>query len=138
MALTSIFIFFIYILFFKFIFFKYNDPSYMEYKILGHFPSGGQSIGVSALAWIHPRNTQDWSPLEWTGWISYNEELSSEKFNWMSILISQLSFVWKLKETERLSFLPTIRNILSLLEFSFNCRKNIILLNTKVNLGDEP
>ena len=31
---------------------------------------GGQSIGVSALASVLPMNTQAWSPLEWTGWIS--------------------------------------------------------------------
>ena len=30
----------------------------------------GQSIRVSALASFLPKNTQDWSPLEWTGWIS--------------------------------------------------------------------
>ena len=30
----------------------------------------GQSAGVSALASFLPKNTQDWSPLEWTGWIS--------------------------------------------------------------------
>ena len=34
------------------------------------FALGGQSIGVSALASVLPMNTQDWSPLEWTGWIS--------------------------------------------------------------------
>ena len=34
------------------------------------FAWGGQSIGVSALASVLPMNTQDWSPLEWTGWIS--------------------------------------------------------------------
>ena len=34
------------------------------------FAWGGQSIGVSALASVLPVNTQDWSPLEWTGWIS--------------------------------------------------------------------
>ena len=34
------------------------------------FAWGGQSIGVSALASVLPENTQDWSPLEWTGWIS--------------------------------------------------------------------
>ena len=28
------------------------------------------SIRVSALAPFLPKNTQDWSPLEWTGWIS--------------------------------------------------------------------
>ena len=31
---------------------------------------GGQSIGISALASVLPKNTQDWSPSEWTGWIS--------------------------------------------------------------------
>ena len=34
------------------------------------FSWGGQSIGVSALASVLPVNTQDWSPLGWTGWIS--------------------------------------------------------------------
>ena len=31
---------------------------------------GGQSTGVSASASVLPMNTQDWSPLGWTGWIS--------------------------------------------------------------------
>jgi len=31
---------------------------------------GGQSIGVSASTSVLPMNTQDWSPLGWTGWIS--------------------------------------------------------------------
>ena len=34
------------------------------------FSSGGQSIGVSASISVLPINTQDWSPLGWTGWIS--------------------------------------------------------------------
>ena len=34
------------------------------------FAWGGQSIGVSALASFLPMNTQDWSPLGCTGWIS--------------------------------------------------------------------
>ena len=34
------------------------------------WPSGGQSIGVSASMPVLPMNTQDWSPLGWTGWIS--------------------------------------------------------------------
>ena len=31
---------------------------------------GSQNIGVSASASVLPMNTQDWSPLGWTGWIS--------------------------------------------------------------------
>ena len=34
------------------------------------FTWGGQSTGVSALASVPPMNTQDWSTLGWTGWIS--------------------------------------------------------------------
>ena len=34
------------------------------------FACGGQSTGVSAIASLLPKNTQDWSPLGWTGWIS--------------------------------------------------------------------
>ena len=34
------------------------------------FAWGGQSIGVSAIASVLPKNTQDWSPLEWIGCIS--------------------------------------------------------------------
>ena len=34
------------------------------------FRSGGQSIGVSASTPDLPMNTQDWSHLGWTGWIS--------------------------------------------------------------------
>ena len=36
----------------------------------------GKSTGVSALASFLPKNTQDWFPLEWTGWIS----LQSKEF----------------------------------------------------------
>ena len=34
------------------------------------FASGGQNTGVSASISVLPMNTQDWSPLGWTGWIS--------------------------------------------------------------------
>ena len=38
------------------------------------FVSGGQSIGVSASTSVLPMNTQDWSPLGWTGWISLHSK----------------------------------------------------------------
>ena len=46
-----------------------------------YFPSGGQSTGVSASAWVLPMNTQDWSPLEWTGWISLQSKGLSRVFS---------------------------------------------------------
>ena len=41
-------------------------PASGSFPISQLFTSGGQSIGVSALASSLPKNTQDWSPLEWT------------------------------------------------------------------------
>ena len=41
----------------------------------------GQSTGVSALASVLPKNTQDWSPLEWTGWISLQSKGLSRVFS---------------------------------------------------------
>ena len=45
------------------------------------FVSGGQSIGVSALTSDLPMNTQDWSPSEWTGWISLQSKGLSRVFS---------------------------------------------------------
>ena len=45
------------------------------------FAWGGQSIGVSASASVLPMNTQDWSPLGWTGWISLQSKGLSRVFN---------------------------------------------------------
>ena len=43
------------------------------------FASGGQSIGVSASASVLP--IQDWSPLEWTSWISLQSKGLSRVFS---------------------------------------------------------
>ena len=45
------------------------------------FASGGQSIGVSASISVLPMNTQDWSPLEWTSWISLQYKGLSRVFS---------------------------------------------------------
>ena len=45
-------------------------PASESFPMSQLFTWGGQSIGVSALAPVLPMNTQDWSPLGWTGWIS--------------------------------------------------------------------
>ena len=53
----------------------------------GSFPTsqlfawGGQSTGVSASASVLPMNTQDWSPLGWTGWISLQSKGLSRVFS---------------------------------------------------------
>ena len=45
------------------------------------FTSGGQSSGVSASASVLPMNTQGWSPLGWTGWISLQSKELSRVFS---------------------------------------------------------
>ena len=45
------------------------------------FTSGGQSIGASASTSVLPMNTQDWSPLGWTGWISLQSKELSRVFS---------------------------------------------------------
>ena len=45
------------------------------------FASGGQSIVVSASTSVLPMNTQDWSSLGWTGWISLQSKGLSRVFS---------------------------------------------------------
>ena len=57
------------------------------------FAWGGQSIGVSVLASVLPKNTQDWSPLEWTGCSPRDSQESSPTPQFKSINSSVLSFL---------------------------------------------
>ena len=45
------------------------------------FASGGQSTGVSESASVLPMNTQDWSPLGWTIWTSFQSKGLSRVFS---------------------------------------------------------
>ena len=45
-------------------------PASGSFQMSKLFASGGPNIGVSASTSVLPRNTQNWSPLGWTGWIS--------------------------------------------------------------------
>ena len=56
-------------------------PAWGSFPISQFFTSGGQSIGVSASTSVPPMNTQDWSPLEWTGWISLMSKGLSRVFS---------------------------------------------------------
>ena len=61
------------------------------------FASGGQSIGVSALAPVLPMNIQGWFPLGWTGWISLQSKRLSRVFfstTVQKINSSALSFLY--------------------------------------------
>ena len=67
-------------------------PQYPQHQSLPMsqlFTWGGQSIGVSALASILPKNTQDWSS-EWTGWISSQSKRLSRVFSNTTVQKHQL------------------------------------------------
>ena len=62
------------------------------------FASGGQSIGASASASVLPMNSQDWSPLGWTGCSSLQSKDSQESSptpQFKSINSSVLSFLYR-------------------------------------------
>ena len=52
-----------------------------SFQMSQFFASGGHSIGVSASASVLQMNTQDWSPLGWTGWISLQSKGLSRVFS---------------------------------------------------------
>ena len=56
-------------------------PASESFPMSQLFSWGGQNTGVSALASFIPKNTQDWSPLEWTGWISLQSKGLSRVFS---------------------------------------------------------
>ena len=56
-------------------------PSIRVFSGESLFTSGGQNIGASASASVLPKNTQDWSPLGWTGWISLHSQGLSRIFS---------------------------------------------------------
>ena len=56
-------------------------PASGSFQMSQLFAWGGQSIGVSASTSVLLMNTQDWFPLEWTGWISLQSKRLSRVFS---------------------------------------------------------
>ena len=65
-------------------------PASGSFPVSQLFTWGGQSIGVSASASVLPKNTQDWSPSEWTGWISLQTKGLSRVFSNTTVQKHQL------------------------------------------------
>ena len=66
-------------------------PASGSFQMSQLFTSGGQSIGVSASASVLPMNTQDWSPLGWTGWISILPKTCFQHANYIFKKVSGLT-----------------------------------------------
>ena len=56
-------------------------PASESFPMSQLFAWGGQSTGVSASASVLPMNTQDWSPLGWTSWITLQSKGLSRVFS---------------------------------------------------------
>ena len=94
------------------------------------FASGGQSIVVSASASVLPKNTQDWSPSEWTGWISLQSKGLSrifsnttvQKHQFFGIQLSSLSHPYmttgKTIALTRRTFVGKVMSLVSAFEYA--------------------
>ena len=58
-----------------------NPSQHQSFPMSQLFAWGGQSMGVSTSASFLPKNTQDWSPSEWTGWNSLQSKGLSRVFS---------------------------------------------------------
>ena len=76
-------------------------PTSGFFQMSQFFTSRGQSIGVSASTSVLPMNTQDRSPLGWTGWISLQSKGLSRVFSNTTVQKHQLvlSFLYSLTLT---------------------------------------
>ena len=112
------------------------------------FAWGGQSIGVSASASVLLKNTQDWSPLGWTGWISLQSKglsriFSNTTFQKHQFFSAQLSSqsnshidTWPLEKTITLTrqtfagkVMSLLLNMLSRLVIAFLPRSKCLLIS---------
>ena len=96
------------------------------------FASGGQSIRVSASTSVLPMNTQNWSPLGWTGWISLQSEsllqhYSSKAsiFQHSAFFVVQLSYPYMITgKTIALTRWTFVAKVMSLL---FNMLSRLVI-----------
>ena len=119
-------------------------PASGSFQTIQFFTSGGQSIGVSALASVLPMNTQDWSPLGWTGAISLQSKGLSRVFSSTTVQKHQFfSFLYNLSHPymttgktialTRLTFVGKVMcllfNMLSRLVITFHPRSKHLLIS---------
>ena len=69
-------------------------PASRSFPMSQLFASGDQSIGVSTSTSVLPMNTQDWSPLGWTSWISLQSKGFSRVLQHHSSKVSVLLIRW--------------------------------------------
>ena len=84
----------------------HSSPASGSFQMSKLFETGGQSIGVSASAFVLPMNTQDWYPLGWTGCISLQSKGLSRVFS--NTTVQKLIVQHHLGQMIHLSKLPLL------------------------------
>ena len=103
-------------------------PSIRVFPMSQHFASGGQSIGVSASASVLPMNTQDWSPLGWTGWISLQFKRLSRVFSNTTVQKHQFFSTQLTSQSNSHPYMTTGKTI-ALIRRSFGSKGMSLLFN---------
>ena len=80
-------------------------PASGSFSMSQLFTWGGQSTGVSASASVLPMNTLDWSPSEWTGWISLLSKGLSRVFS--NTTVQKHQFLGAQLSSQSNSHIPT-------------------------------
>ena len=108
-------------------------PASGSFPMSQFFTSDGQSIGVSALASVFPKNIQDWFPLGWTGWIALQSKGLSRVFSnttvqkYHSLALSFLyspTLTWLLEKTIAFTRWTFVGKVMSLL---FNMLSRLVI-----------
>ena len=111
-------------------------PASESFSMSQLFESGGQSIWVSASTSVLPMNTQDWSPLGWTGWIflqskEFSRVFSNTTVQKLQFFGAQLSLesnshihTWPLEKTIALTRRIIVNKVMSLL---FNMLSRLVI-----------
>ena len=113
-------------------------PASGSFQMSKLFASGGQSIGVSASTSVLPINTQDWSPLGWTDWISLQSKGLSRVFSNTTVqkhqfFGAQLFFIVQLSHP----YLTTGKTI-ALTRWTFVSKVMSLLFNMLSRLQGDP
>ena len=85
-------------------------PASESFPMSQLFAWGGQSIRVSASASVLPKNTQDWSPSEWTGWISLQSKGLSRVFS--NTTVQKHQFLGAKDPTNTIGSIPLLLHLI--------------------------
>ena len=122
-------------------------PSIRVFSVSWFFTSGSQSIGVSGSTSVLPMNTQNWSPLGWTGWISLQSKGLSRVFSKTTVqkhqfFGTQLSLwsnshihTWLLKKTIPLTRWTFVGKVMPL---PFNMLSRLVMLTATSQVPNCP